>query len=125
MWDAPTLSEPLRLPPYLNIKRLTIFIELCPANLNPKDDRMAVTSVEVQDRLVSRMMVLWSAKLEKVEVLINNTGITLGDYYRCLSVEEVEAWTGRIKKSLLPITDVAEMDVMDEELDGICGDDSD
>jgi NADP-dependent 3-hydroxy acid dehydrogenase YdfG len=86
---------------------------------------MAVTSVEVQDRLVSRMMVLWSAKLEKVEVLINNTGITLGDYYRCLSVEEVEAWTGRIKKSLLPITDVAEMDVMDEELDGICGDDSD
>ena len=90
---------------------------------------MAVTSVEVQDRLVSRMMVLWSAKLERVEVLINNTGITLGDYYRCLSVEEVEAWTGRIKKSLLPIADAAEMDGMDEdldaELDAICGDDSD
>ena len=120
MWDAPKLSEPLKLPPYLNIKRLTVFIELCPANLSPKSER-AITSVEVQDRLVSRMSVLWSPKLENVEVLINNTGVAL-DCSRCLSVEDIEAWTGRIKKTLLPVADLAEVEGLDEELDALCGD---
>ena len=121
MWDAPKLSEPLKLPPYLNIKRLTIFIELCPANLSPKNERV-MTSVEVQDRLVSRMSVLWSAKLEKVEVLINNTGITPPSDVSCLSAQDIEAWTERIKKNLLPVADVADVEELDEELDALCSD---
>ncbi len=119
MWDAPRISEPLKLPAYLNIKHLTIFIELCPANLSPKNERV-MTSVEVQDRLVSRMSVLWSAKLEKVEVLINNTGMTPPSDFPCLTAKDIEAWTDRIKKTLLPVADVAEVEGLDEELDALC-----
>ena len=108
MWDAPSLSEPLRLPPYLNVKRLAIFIELCPANLNPKEGAAAVTEVAVQDRLVSRMSVLWSSRLQRVEVRINNTGVTAGETWRCLSVPEVEAWTARIKRNLLPTAETVD-----------------
>ena len=115
MWDAPSLSEPLKLPPYLNVKKLSIFVELCPANLNPKDGKWAMTSKEVQDRWVSRMSVLWSPKLQKLEVLINNTGMTLEKTWRCLSVEEVEAWTGRIKQNLLPIAEQMEGDDENED----------
>jgi hypothetical protein len=121
MWEAPRVSNPLKLPPYLNIKRLTIVIELCPANLHLKNER-AVTSVEVQDRLVSRMSVLWSPKLEKVEVLINNTDIPQHGDYRGLTVQDIEAWTKRIKKTLLPVADLAEAEGLDEELDALCGD---
>lgn len=116
MWDAPSLTEPLKLPPYLNIKRLTIFIELCPANLNQKDGALAITNVAVQDRLVSRMSMLWSPKLEKVEVLINNTGIKSDNSYRCLSVDEVMAWTARIRQSLLPNSDRIDGDEQDDDL---------
>ena len=129
MWDAPKITEPPNFPKLLNIRHLTIFIELCPANFKHKTkdghpDGETVTSVQVQDRLVARMLKLWSQKLERVEVLINNTEVPVSNeafgYSGPLTAENVEAWTARIKR-VMPLT--ADADELDNELDALAGDD--
>ncbi|KAK3725490.1 hypothetical protein LTR37_000460 [Vermiconidia calcicola] len=97
-WESAS-HRSLKAPRLLGLREVLICVELAPGDYLPFfGEGESIVSQTIQDDRVSGMGKLKAPKLNRVEVLINNSSL---GHIPPLTSAEIKAWEGRIKDMML------------------------